>query len=300
MLIVLSGASGLIGTALKTALRADGHELRLLVRRPPAAADERQWDPEVVGHLGTEVLAGADAVINLSGAGVGDHRWTPSYKKMILASRIHPATALAETLATLGGDGPSVLLSASAVGYYGDTGDRVIDETAPAGAGFLADVCRRWEAATAPAADAGHVRVVHLRTGLVLSGQGGLLKRLIPLFKLGAGGKLGGGQQYQPWISIEDEVGAIRFLLTSEVSGPVNLTAPDPVTQERFAHALASALHRPAVVPAPAAALRLILGQFADEGVLSGQRAVPAVLTGAGYPFAHSTLDGALQAALRG
>lgn len=300
MLIVLSGASGLIGTALKASLRADGHELRLLVRRPPAADDERQWDPEVVGHLGTEVLAGADAVINLSGVGVGDHRWTPAYKKAILASRIHPTVALAETLATLGGDGPSVLLSASAVGYYGDTGDRVVDETAPVGAGFLADVCRRWEAATEPAADAGHVRVVHLRTGLVLAGHGGLLKRLIPLYKLGAGGKLGHGQQYQPWISIEDEVGAIRFLLTSEVSGPVNLTGPDPVTQERFAHALGAALHRPAVVPTPATALRLVVGQFADEGVLSGQRAVPAVLSGAGYQFVHPTLDGALQAALHG
>ena len=293
MQIVLSGASGLIGTALKKALRADGHELRLLVRRPPADADERQWDPEG-GRLGVEVLADADAVINLSGVGVGDHRWTAPYRNQILSSRLHPTSTLASAIAELGADGPAALVSASAVGYYGDTGDRTVDESAPGGAGFLADVCRQWEAATEPAARGGHTRVVHLRTGLVLAAEGGIVKRLRPLVKLRVAGRLGSGQQYQPWISLADEVGAIRFLLGSSVSGPVNMTGPDPVTQDRFIHELARTLHRPAVLPAPSFALRLALGGFADEGVLAGQRAIPAVLTGAGYSFAHPTLEAAL------
>ncbi len=295
MLVVLNGASGLIGTALKARLLNNGHQLRVLVRRAPTTADEVEWNP-AAGELDPAHLAGADAVINLSGAGVGDHRWTDAYKKTILDSRLQPTRLLADAISELGGQAPAVLLSASAVGYYGDTSDHVVDESAAAGSGFLADVCRQWEGATAAAE--GISRVVHLRTGLVLSGAGGLLRRLRQLVDLGAGGPLGSGRQYQPWISIEDEVGAIEFLLTSAVRGPVNLTGPDPVTQKHLVQTLARIRSRPAILPAPAFALKLALGQFADEGVLTGQRAVPTVLLAAGYQFVHPTLEGALRAAL--
>ncbi len=295
MLVVLNGASGLIGSALKSRLLGNGHQLRVLVRRAPTTADERQWNP-AAGELDAAHLAGADAVINLSGAGVGDHRWTDAYKQTILDSRLQPTRLLASTLQDLGPQAPAVLLSASAVGYYGDTRDHVVDESAAAGSGFLADVCRQWEGATAAAQ--GTTRVVHLRTGLVLSCAGGLLLRLRRLVDLGAGGPLGSGRQYQPWISIDDQVGAMEFLLESAVRGPVNLTGPDPVTQKHLIQTLARVRSRPAIVPAPAFALRLALGQFADEGVLTGQRAVPAVLSAAGYKFVHPTLEGALRAAL--
>ena len=300
MHVVLSGASGLIGTALKDALRADEHTLATLVRRPPQSTEERQWDPDA-GRLGVEVLAHADAVINLSGAGVGDHRWTDSYKRTLTTSRLGPASTLTTCLNELGAQGPSTFISASAVGYYGDTGDRIANEDAPVGAGFLADLCRQWENA-ALGADRDGRRVVLLRTGLVLAPSGGLLGRLEPLVKLGLGGRLGSGKQFQPWISLDDEVRAIRFLLSGAgqgVAGPVNLTGPDPVRQSDFVRALAKVLHRPAVFPAPKFGLRLVLGQFADEGVLIGQRAVPAALTKAGYQFAHPTLDGALRAAVK-
>lgn len=295
MMIVLTGASGLIGSALKARLRTDGHELRILVRRPPTGSEEVQWDP-AAASLDPAHLAGTDAVINLSGAGVGDHRWTTTYKQTILDSRLQPTRLLATTIRELGTDAPPALLSASAVGYYGDTREHVVDETAAPGSGFLADVCRQWEGATAAAE--GTTRVVHLRTGLVLSGAGGLLARLRRLVDLGAGGPLGSGRQYQPWISIDDEVGAMAFLLESAIRGPVNLTGPDPVTQKHFVQTLARIRSRPAIVPTPAIALRLALGQFADEGVLVGQRAVPAVLSAAGYEFAHPTLEGALRSAL--
>jgi uncharacterized protein (TIGR01777 family) len=297
--VVLSGASGLIGTVLKDALRADGHTLAVLVRRPPESAEERQWDPDA-GRLGVEVLAHADAVINLSGAGVGDHRWNESYKRALTTSRLGPAATLTTCMNELGPDGPATFISASAVGYYGDTGDRIVNEDAPVGAGFLADLCRQWEDA-ARVADRDGRRVVLLRTGLVLAKSGGLLGRLKPLVKLGLGGRLGTGKQFQPWISLDDEVGAIRFLLSragQNVAGPVNLTGPDPVRQADFVRALAKVLHRPALFPAPAFGLRLVLGQFADEGVLIGQRAVPAALTKAGYTFVHPTLEGALRAAV--
>ncbi len=300
MRVVLSGASGLIGTALKDALRADGHELVVLVRRAPSSPEERQWDP-AGGRLGTEVLEGSDAVINLSGAGVGDKRWTDGYKRELIDSRVQPTTTLAECMNALGADSPHTFISGSAVGYYGDTGDRVTNETSAAGDGFLADLCQRWEAA-AQTARTDDRRVVVLRTGLVLAPSGGFLGRLVPLVKLGLGGRLGSGKQYQPWIGLADEVGAIRFLLNSDagraIDGAVNLTGPDPVRQVDFVHSLASVLKRPAVFPAPGFGLRLVLGQFADEGVLAGQRAVPAVLTDAGYQFIHPTLDGALRAVL--
>ena len=247
MLIVLTGASGLIGSALKTRLAADGHRLRVLVRRPPVSMEEASWDP-AEASLDPAHLAGADAVINLSGAGVGDHRWTNTYKATILQSRLQPAHLLARTIRGLGADAPATFLSASAVGYYGDTQHHVVDETGAAGSGFLSDVCRQWEAATAEAD--GISRVVHLRTGLVLSGAGGLLRRLRPLVDAGVGGPLGSGDQYQPWISIEDEVAAISFLLESAVRGPVNLTGPDPVTQKHFIQTLARIRHRPALLRA--------------------------------------------------
>ncbi len=300
MHVVLSGASGLIGTALKDALRADGHSLTTLIRRPPESAEERQWDPDS-GRLGVEVLAHADAVINLSGAGVGDHRWNDAQKRRLTQSRLGPASTLTTCMNELGADGPATFISASAVGYYGDTGDHIATEDAPVGAGFLADLCRQWEDAAWVAKRDGR-RVVLLRTGLVLAPSGGLLGRLKPLVKLGLGGRLGSGKQFQPWISLADEVGAICFLLSEagqSVVGPVNLTGPDPVRQVDFVRALAKALHRPAVFPAPAFGLRLVLGQFADEGVLIGQRAVPAALTKAGYRFVHPTLEGALRAAVK-
>ncbi|MCW2527223.1 MAG: hypothetical protein JWM76_2083 [Pseudonocardiales bacterium] len=297
MIVVLAGASGLIGSALKKSLRADGHSVRVLVRREPGTADEHRWDPDRA-DLDPTVLRGADAVVNLCGVGVGDKRWTDSYKELLLSSRVNPTRTLADAIAALGDDGPPVFLSASAVGYYGDTGDQVADETAPPGRGFFPDLCVQWEAATASAEAAGRVRVVHLRTGLVLSPQGGLLGRLKPLVNFGLGGRLGSGRQFQPWISIDDEVGAIRFLLENDLNGPVNLTAPGPVRQKDFVNELAHQLHRPAIFPAPRFGLRLVLGQFADEGVLVGQRAVPAVLERGGYPFTHKTLADGLQSAL--
>lgn len=294
MHVVLSGASGLIGTALTRSLHADGHTVTALVRRPPRSADEVRWEPER-GRLEPAALSGADAVVCLSGAGVGDHRWTDSYKAQLLSSRLDTAGTLASTMAGLD-DRPPVLLSASAVGYYGDTGDREVDESAGPGTGFLAEMCVRWEAATAPAERAG-VRVAHLRTGLVLSPEGGLLARLRPIVRLGVGGRLGSGRQFMPWISLADEVGAIRFLLEHEVRGAVNLTGPAPVRNAELVATLAGLLHRPAVLPAPAFAMRIALGELAQDA-LTGQRAVPAVLTSAGYGFEHRDVTAALRWAL--
>ncbi|MEP6852565.1 MAG: TIGR01777 family oxidoreductase [bacterium] len=295
MIIVVSGASGLIGTPMKAALRAAGHELRVLVRHEPTSSEEFEWDP-AAGRLDGNVLVGAGAVINLSGAPVAGHRWNDSYKRTIVDSRVQPGRTLAEAIAARGDSAPPAYLVASAVGYYGDTGDAVVTEDTPSGRGFLADVCRRWEAAAAPAADSGHTRVVHLRTGLVLAPHGGALGPLRLTAKAGIAGRLGSGRQYQPWISLADEIAALLFLLSADVSGPVNLTGPEPVRQADLARELAHALHRPSVVPTPAFAVRLALGEFADEGVLIGQRAVPAVLSRAGYRFTHPTLSEALQA----
>jgi uncharacterized protein len=294
MRVVLSGASGLIGTALQASLRTDGHGVTTLVRRAPAARDEARWAPER-RELDPGVLAGVDAVVCLSGAGVGEHRWTASYKQVLLRSRLDSVGTLARAMAGLA-DGPRVLLSASAVGYYGDTGERMVDESAPRGDGFLAELCADWEAATRPAEDAG-IRVAHLRTGLVLSGEGGLLKRLRPIVSLGVAGRLGSGRQYMPWISLADEISAIRFVLEREVSGPVNLTGPDPVRNAELIAALARLLHRPAVVPTPAFALRIVLGEFAQD-TLTGQRALPAKLFAAGFEHAHADVESALRWAL--
>jgi uncharacterized protein len=294
--ILLAGASGLIGTALKTALREDGHELRVLVRRVPVGAEEKRWWPGE-RDLPPDVMSGADAVVNLSGASLEGRRWTEGHKREILGSRLRATNTLVDAILAAGEQAPTTLLSASAVGFYGDTGDEIVDESHPAGSGFLADVCRKWEAAAARAD--GHTRVVVLRSGLVLSRHGGLLGPLRPFVKAGLGGKLGSGRQFQPWIALPDHVDAARFLLTANVRGAVNLTGPTPVRQEEFVAEMGRILHRPTVLPAPGFALRLALGEFADEGVLVGQRAVPAVLETAGFRFGYPTLSAALSWALK-
>jgi uncharacterized protein (TIGR01777 family) len=292
MRVVVAGSSGLIGAALVAALRQADHEVFRLVRWPAAAPDERDWDPPA-GTIQPGALDGVAAVVNLCGVGVADRRWTAARKQVIRDSRTVPTEVLAGAVAE---HRVPIMVNASAVGYYGDTGDTVVDETAPAGAGFLADVCRDWEAATAPAAHAG-ARVVRLRTGLVLSGSGGLLGRLSPLFGLMLGAKLGEGQQWMPWISLADEVDAIRFALErDDLAGPVNLTAPAPVTNAEFTRALGRALGRPAPWTVPAFALRAALGELAEEALLGGQRAVPEVLRRHGYRFRHPALAAALSA----
>ncbi|MFR9729149.1 TIGR01777 family oxidoreductase [Saccharopolyspora sp. MS10] len=294
MRVVVAGSSGLIGTSLIASLRQGEHEVRRLVRRRPEAPDEHGWDP-TAGELDEDALAGADAVVNLCGAGLADRRWSTERKELLVASRVRPTALLAEEVARRG---VPVLVNGSAVGYYGDTGDRTVTESAPAGSGFLADLCRQWEAATSPAVDAG-ARVVRSRTGLVLAPSGGLLGSLKPLFSLMLGGRLGDGSQYMPWISLDDAVGALRFLVEQpDISGPVNLTGPAPVTNAEFTRELAAALGRPAPWAVPEFALRAALGQAADEALLAGQRAVPEKLDEHGYSFAHPALQAALSAAL--
>jgi uncharacterized protein len=294
MRVLLAGGSGLIGDALARSLIADGHLLRRLVRRPARDPAEVTWAPEQ-GELPPAALDGVDAVVCLSGADVGAQRWTPAYKATLRESRVTTVGTLAEALARAEIP-PATFISASAVGYYGDTGPVEVAEDAASGSTFLAGVCRDWEQAAQPAVAAG-VRVAHLRTGLVLA-RGGLLARMTPLFRLGVGGRLGGGRQYWPWISLADEIGAIRFLMErTDLDGPVNLTAPTPVTNREFTEVLANVLHRPAVLPVPEFALRIALGEFAGEVVIS-QRVVPGKLTAAGYEFQHRELAGALRAAL--
>lgn len=295
MKIAVTGASGLIGSALVASLRREGHDVVRLVRSAPGSLDERQWDAVT---LDPAHIADRDAVVHLSGAGVADHRWTSSYKQTILDSRLRSTTAVAGALAAVGDDRPRVLLSASAIGWYGDTGDRVTDETGPSGQGFLADVCRQWEASTAAAEQAG-VRVAHLRTGIVLSGKGGALKLQALASKLFAGAPLGSGRQWSSWISLTDEVAAIGHLLTADVSGPVNLVGPAPVTNAELTRTLNRVLHRPTIpVPVPGFVLKALLGQFAEEGVLIGQRLVPAALERSGFTFTHGDLESALRAEL--
>ncbi|MER7456447.1 TIGR01777 family oxidoreductase [Micromonospora sp. NPDC126480] len=297
MRILMAGASGFLGTRLADLLTADGHEVTRLVRRPPRGADERQWNPSAA-QLDPAVVAQADAVVNLAGAGVGDRRWTDEYRRVIRSSRVDTTTTLAITIAGLpAADRPRALLNSSAVGWYGDTGDRAVEEDAPAGEGFLADVCRVWEAATRPAEDAG-VRVVRMRIGLPLHRDGGMLKpQLLPM-RLGISGPLGGGRQWWPWISMVDWLAATRFLLDSdEIAGPVNLVGPAPVTNKEFTRELARQLSRPAIMPIPALALKVVLGGFSVEA-LSSSRVLPGVLTKAGFAYRHPDLPSALHAAL--
>jgi uncharacterized protein len=296
--VAVSGASGMIGSALLPALKAEGHDVVQLVRRTPRTADEHRWDPQH-RRMDPALLHDVDAVANLSGVGVGDRRWSERHKRAVLTSRVDSTATLSEALAEVAAaepDRPRVLLNGSAVGWYGDTGDRVVDESEPPGDDFLARVCVAWEGATAPAADAG-VRVTTLRTGLVL-GRGGLLARILPIFRAGLGGRLGSGRQYVPWISQEDEVRAIRFLLTHPVPGPVNLSGPEPVTNAEFTETLGRVLHRPTVLPVPGPALWVVLGEFAQVGVLAGQRAVPTKLSEAGFRFTHGDVESAVRAAV--
>ena len=290
--VVVSGSSGLIGSALVTRLAAAGHHVVRLVRRP-ARAGEIRWDPSA-GELPAADLEGVDAVVHLAGAGIGDKRWTAARKAEVLKSRTESTDLLARTLAALDRP-PAVLLSGSAIGIYGARGDEELDETAPTGEGFLPDLCRAWEGATDPAAAAG-VGVAHLRTGIVLSPSGGALAKQLPLFKFGLGGRFGSGRQWQSWISIDDEIGAIEHLLTAGVVGPVNLTAPTPVTNAEFTDVLAGVLHRPHLPLIPSFGPKLLFGDELVENVLlTGQRVIPAVLTKSGYVFRHPQLDLALR-----
>jgi uncharacterized protein len=295
MRVVVAGSSGLIGTALVALLRQADHEVLRLVRRRSSAPDERSWDP-AAATIDSDALDGADAVVNLCGSAMATRRWTGEHKQAIRDSRIGPTEVLAAAVAE---HRVPVLVNASGVGYYGDTGDREVDESAPSGSGFLAEVCREWEAATLPAERSG-ARVVLARTGLVISPSGGLMGQLKPLFALGLGGRLGSGRQYMPWISLDDEVGAISFVLpNTRISGPVNLTGPEPVTNAEFTEAVGEAMHRPTLLRMPGFALRLARGgEMVDEMVLTGQRAVPGVLRKEGYPFQHGTLAAALAASL--
>jgi uncharacterized protein (TIGR01777 family) len=293
MRIVVAGSSGLVGTALVHDLREADHEVVRLVRRRPRAVDEHAWDPPA-GRIDDGALDGADAVVNLCGAGIASRRWSHARKQMLLNSRVEPTEVLAAAVAERG---IPVLVNASAVGYYGDTGDRETDESAPNGAGFLAALCRDWEAATQRAADAG-ARVVRLRTGHVLSRRGGLLGTLKPLFSLLLGGRLGDGLQYMPWLHVADHVAAIRFVLdTDGISGAVNSCAPNPVTNREFTRQLGRALGRPAPWSVPEIALRLAVGDGAQE-ILYSQRTVPAVLTAHGFTFRYPVLEDAMDAAL--
>lgn len=294
--IAVTGSTGLIGRALVRSLRADGHEVVRLVRHPATSGDEVEWDPkrEYVDVAG---LVGCDAVVHLAGAGVGDHRWTDAYKREIRDSRVRGTTAIAEAVASLDAP-PEVLLSGSAIGYYGDTGDHAVNESAPAGHGFLPSVCVEWEAATA-AAEAAGVRTVHARTGLVVSGEGGAWGRLFPLFRAGLGGRLGSGRQYWSFIALHDHIAALRHILdTRALSGPVNLTGPAPVTNAEATKAMGRVLHRPTVFTAPAPALRVALGEFAGD-VLGSQRVLPGRLLDTDFTFAFPGIDAAIRAALR-
>ncbi|MDT0615320.1 TIGR01777 family oxidoreductase [Streptomyces lancefieldiae] len=293
--VAVAGASGLIGSALVRSLAADGHEVVRLVRRAPRDADEVRWDPEN-GRVDAAALAGCDAVVNLAGAGVGDRRWTDAYKTRIRSSRVHGTTALAEAVASLERP-PRVFVNGSAIGFYGETGDRAVDESAPPGEGFLPSLCVEWEAAAAPAREAG-VRTVFARTGLVVASGGGAWGRLFPLFRAGLGGRLGDGSQYWSFVALHDEVAAIRHLLDREdLSGPFNLTAPHPLTNREITAAMGRVLHRPTLFAVPAPVLRAALGDMAGD-VLGSARVLPTRLLESGFRFAFPEIDGAIRAAL--
>jgi uncharacterized protein (TIGR01777 family) len=292
----ITGSSGLIGTALRRHLTEVGHSPVPIVRRV-ARSGEIEWDP-AAGRLSPDAISDLDVIVNLAGAGIGSHRWSESYRQQILSSRVDGTRLLATTLAALGDDGPRALVSASAIGFYGDRGDEVLDERSPSGDGFLASVCRDWEAA---ASEASHVtRVVHLRTGIVLSRDGGALAKMLPMFRFWLGGRFGDGNQWMSWITLHDEVRAIvAAVVDGDLSGPVNLTAPNPVTNREFASALGDALHRPSLLPVPGFGPRLVLGgEMADALLFDSARILPTALEARGFAFDHPTLAEGLAAVL--
>ncbi|MGI5454175.1 TIGR01777 family oxidoreductase [Streptomyces sp. CA-249302] len=292
--IAVAGASGLIGGALVRSLTGDGHEVVRLVRHEPRSKNEVRWDPEGK-RVDAAGLAGCDAVVNLAGAGVGDRRWTDTYKARIRSSRVLGTTALAEAIAALD-ERPRVFVNGSAMGYYGETGDRVVDEDAPAGSGFLPEVCVEWEGAAAPAQAAG-VRTAFVRTGLVVARGGGAWGKLFPLFKAGLGGRMGDGCQYWSYVSLHDEVAAIRHLIdTDGLSGPFNVTAPTPLTNREITAAMGRVLHRPTLFTVPAPVLRTVLGEMAGD-VLGSARVVPKRLLESGFTFAFPDIEAAIRAA---
>ena len=297
--IAITGATGLIGTALAQSLRAAGNAVRPVVRRPTDDPAAVRWDP-AAGTIDADGLEGVDAVVHLAGAGIGDKRWSAARKREILESRTRSTELIARTMAAMASP-PTSFLCGSAVGFYGNPGDEVVTEQSPPGDDFVAEVVQAWEAAAQPAPDAG-IRTVFLRTAPVLAREGGILPRMALPFRFFVGGRLGSGRQWMSWISLDDEVGAIRFLLDrDDVAGPVNLSAPQPVTNAEMSAAIGAALHRPSAVPVPAFAPRLALGrEMADELLFVSQRVQPEVLTGAGYDFVHPDLAGALAAALGG
>jgi len=285
--IAVTGASGLIGTALVGYLKSQGHTVQRLVRRAAVSSEEITWDP-IAGTVDMEALAGVDAVIHLAGAGVSDKRWTKKYKSEILNSRLLGTTTIAKAVAIVK---PQVFISASAIGWYGESGNRAVIESDRVGDDFLAAVCHEWESA----ADlAGDVRTVKLRTGLVLDPTGGALGKMLPLFRFGLGGKLSNGKQWWSWITLHDQIRAIAFLLENKVSGPVNLTSPNPVTNSEFTAGLARAMHRPALFPVPALALKIVLGGFSAE-VLGSKKVMPQALTEAGFTFDYPHISSALE-----
>ncbi|HEX6422293.1 MAG TPA: TIGR01777 family oxidoreductase [Acidimicrobiales bacterium] len=297
--VAITGASGLIGTALARSLREDGHTVRPVVRRPSDDPGAVRWDP-AAGTIDADGLEGVDAVVHLAGAGIGDRRWSDDRKREILESRTQGTGLVARTLAAMASP-PPVLVSASAIGYYGDPGDEVVTELSPPGDDFVARVVQAWEEAARPAADAG-IRTVFPRLAPVLAREGGFLGRMALPFRLFVGGPLGSGRQWMSWVTLEDAIAALRFLIDrDDIEGPVNVAAPEPVTNREMAAAIGRALHRPSSLPAPSLALRLLLGRGrADSLLFVSQRVRPDVLMGAGFAFAHPDIDGALEATLGG
>jgi len=294
--VIVTGSSGLIGTALVADLEGDGHTVRRLVRRAPRGPGEVRWDV-AAGEIDRAGLEGADAVVHLAGPGIGDKRWSDERKRDLRDARVDGTTLLAEALAGLE-QPPRVLLSGSAIGYYGDRGDEKLTEKSKPGDEFLAGLCVDWEASAAPAAAAG-IRVALLRTGIVLAPGGGAMDKLLPLFKLGLGGRLGSGDQFWSWITIEDEIRAIRHLIDRDISGPVNLTAPEPETNHTVTTTLGQILHRPTLLPVPRFGPKILLGGEAAEAILyASQRVYPKVLETDGFTFTHPDLESGLRAIL--
>ncbi len=293
MKILVSGSHGLVGSALMDSLKGDGHELFALVRRAPRSDAEVEWRPER-GSLALARLEGMETVIHLAGESIASGRWTEEKKQRIRDSRVKGTTLLSEALANLSHP-PRAFLCASAIGFYGDRGDEILTEESAPGNDFLAEVCVEWEQATAPAAEKG-IRVVNLRFGIILSADGGALAKMLPPFRMGAGGRVGSGKQYMSWIALDDVVAAIKFALANDVfHGPVNVVAPNPVTNAEFTKALGKALSRPTLLPVPEFAARLAFGEMADALLLSSQRVKPRRLEDAGYPFQYSDLERALR-----